>query len=62
MSKKTSQNTREILISEVQTNPSLWDDTHPEYKNCERNKKKWEEVGKIVGLTGITQYNMYLLF
>ncbi|XP_029348355.1 transcription factor Adf-1-like [Acyrthosiphon pisum] len=52
MSKKTSQNTREILISEVQTKPSLWDDTHPEYKNCERNKKIWAEIGKIAGLTG----------
>jgi len=50
---KTSQSTREILISVVQTNPSLWDDTHPEYINREKNKKKWEEVGKITGLTGI---------
>jgi len=53
MSKKTSQNTREILISEVQTKPSLWDDTHPGYKNCERNKKIWAEIGKIAGLTGM---------
>lgn len=53
MSKKTSQNTREILISEVQTKPSLWDDTHPGYKNCEMNKKIWAEIGKIAGLTGI---------
>lgn len=58
MSKKTDQITREILISEVQTNQSLWDDTHPDYKNCEKNKKKWEEVGKVVGLTGIIQYNI----
>jgi hypothetical protein len=46
MSKKTSQNTREILISEVQTKPSLWDVTHPGYKNCEKNKKIWAEIGK----------------
>lgn len=30
---------REILISEVQTRPSLWDDTHPEYKNVEKKQK-----------------------
>jgi len=30
---------REILISEVQTRPCLWDDTHPQYKNIEKTKK-----------------------
>jgi len=44
---------REIIISEVQTRPSLWDDTHPQYKNVERNKKMWEEIGKSLGKTGI---------
>jgi len=58
VSKKTSQNTREISISEVQTNPSLWNDTHPEYINREINKKKLVAVGKIIGLTGIIQYNI----
>jgi len=47
---------REILISEVQTRPSLWDDTHPEYKNVEKNKKLWCEIGKLVGIPG-----MYIL-
>jgi len=43
---------REIIISEVQTRPSLWDDTHPQYKNVERNKKMWEEIGKSLGKSG----------
>lgn len=67
MSKKncTNQNTRELLISEVQTKPSLWDDTHPQYKNNERNKKIWEEIGNVVGMTGkqiryYYYYNLYL--
>lgn len=34
-----SNDMREILISEVQTRPCLWDDTHPQYKNVEKNKK-----------------------
>lgn len=59
MLKKTSQNTREILIFEVQTKPSLWDDTHPGYKNCENNKKIWAEIGKIAGLTGIIHFIIY---
>lgn len=47
---------REILISEVQTRPSLWDDTHPQYKNVEKNKKLWCEIGKLIGIPG-----MYIL-
>lgn len=47
---------REILISEVPTRPSLWDDTHPQYKNVEKNKKLWYEIGKLIGISG-----MYIL-
>jgi len=48
----TESDLREIIISEVQTRHSLWDDTHPQYTNVERNKKMWEEIGKSLGKTG----------
>lgn len=47
--KRSVESMREIIISEIQTRPSLWDDTHPQYKNVERNKKMWEEIGKSLG-------------
>jgi len=50
---RSVESMREIIISEVQTRPSVWDDTHPQYKNVERNKKMWEEIGKSLGKTGI---------
>lgn len=60
MSKRNSfqDSTREILISEVQTRPCLWNDTHPHYKDSEKNKKIWEEIGNVVGLTGMCCINV----
>ncbi|KAL5245841.1 hypothetical protein ACI65C_013249 [Semiaphis heraclei] len=43
---------REILISEVQTRPCLWNDEHPQYKDSEKNKKIWEEIGKVIDMSG----------
>jgi len=43
---------RENLISEVQLRPVLWNDRLKEYKNSEKIKKIWAEVGAICGLTG----------
>lgn len=43
---------REQLISELQLKPILWNDRHKEYKNTEKTKKIWAEVGAVCGLTG----------
>lgn len=43
---------RENLISEVQLRPILWNDRQKDYKNAEKTKKIWTEVGAICGLTG----------
>jgi len=51
-----SNEQREILISEVQLRPPLWNDRHPEYKKTEKTNKMWEEVGKSVGFPGKTMY------
>jgi len=58
MTKRSSfqDSTREILISEVQTRPCLWNDEHPQYKDSEKNKKIWEEIGKVIEMTGISIY------
>lgn len=47
---------RELLISEVQPRPTLWNDRHPEYKKKEKTKKMWEEIGKVVGFSGKILY------
>lgn len=43
---------RELLISEVQGRPSLWDDRHPDYKKTEKTNKLWDEIGAVVGFSG----------
>jgi len=53
--------TREILISEVQTRPCLWNDEHPQYKDSEKNKKIWEEIGKVIEMTGIAIYYVIIM-
>jgi hypothetical protein len=51
---KFTSEQREILISEVQLKPILWND----YKDTKiikipkKQKKIWDEVGAICGLTG----------
>jgi len=49
---KFTSEQREMLISEVQLKPILWNDRHKDYKNTEKTKKIWDEVGAICGLTG----------
>jgi len=51
-----SNDMREILILEIQTRPCLWDDTHTQYKNVEKNKKIWSEIGKLIGISGMYPY------
>ena len=43
---------RELLISEVQGRPSLWNDRHPNYKKTEKTNKLWDEIGAVVGYSG----------
>lgn len=43
---------REILISEVQSRPSLWNDGHPDYKKTETTDKLWGEIGLAMGFPG----------
>lgn len=43
---------RELLISEVQGRPSLWNDRHPDYKKTEKTNKLWDEIGAVVGYSG----------
>lgn len=43
---------REILISEVQTKPTLWNPENPNYKKTDITSKLWNDVGNAVGLTG----------
>ncbi|CAI6355478.1 unnamed protein product [Macrosiphum euphorbiae] len=43
---------RELLISEVQSRPILWNDRHPEYKKTDKTNKMWEKIGKVVGFSG----------
>lgn len=43
---------RELLISEDQSKPILWNDRHPDYKKTDITKKMWEEIGKVVGFSG----------
>lgn len=45
---------RELLISEIQTRPALWNDRHPSHKNRNYVLKLWEEVAQIVGVSGKT--------
>lgn len=54
MNKKISFSIRkkEILISEVQLRPVLWDDRNKNYKNSEMTKKIWNGVGAACGVTG----------
>jgi len=54
MNKNISFSTRqkEILISEVQLRPVLWDDRNKNYKNTEMTKKIWNQVGAACGVTG----------
>lgn len=54
MSKKNSFSTqkKEILISEVQLRPVLWDDRQKNYKNSEMTKKIWNQIGAACGVTG----------
>ncbi|XP_071057398.1 uncharacterized protein [Onthophagus taurus] len=49
---KFSNSCREILISEVQTKPVLWNDQHPDYKKTEITRKLWGDVGTCIGLSG----------
>jgi hypothetical protein len=49
---KFTSKQREIIISKVQLKPILWNDRHKDYKNTEKTKKIWDEVGAICGLTG----------
>lgn len=49
---KFTSEQREMLISEVQLKPILWNDRHKDYKNTEKTKKIWDEVGAMCGLTG----------
>lgn len=60
MDNKRSPTMREIIISEVQTRPSLWDNAHPQYENAKRIKKIWEEIDETVGTTGVYYSLRYL--
>jgi hypothetical protein len=44
-----SNSDREILISELQARPPLWNDGHPDYKKTEKTDKLWAEIGIIMG-------------
>lgn len=43
---------KELLISEIQTRPVLWNDRHPNLKNRVVSTKQWDKVAKIVGISG----------
>lgn len=48
-----SNASRELLISEVQGRPSLWNDRHPDYtKKLKKTNKLWDEIGAVVGSSG----------
>lgn len=44
-----SKEDREILISEVQTRPAIWNDADPNHKNVDYLDKKWREIAQVVG-------------
>lgn len=41
---------RKILISAVQSRPSLWHHSDKDFKNRSKTSKEWEEVGKLCGI------------
>ena len=43
---------KEILISQVQSKPILWQDTHKSFKNKSVTDKLWLEVGIACGVEG----------
>ncbi|XP_069688245.1 uncharacterized protein [Periplaneta americana] len=42
----------EILISEVQARPSLWNDNDKNFKNIAVTRREWSEVGSQVNVSG----------
>lgn len=51
---KYSQDVEEKLIGLVQERPPLFDKKNSSYKNRHTRDVKWEEIGKILGITGDT--------
>lgn len=47
-----SREHREVLISEVQTRPAIWNDADPNHKNADFIDKKWREIAKVLNKEG----------
>lgn len=52
MTSQTQSIDRELLISEIQTRPALWNDRHRSYKDRQIVAKLWGEVATIVEVPG----------
>ena len=53
------QDISQVLISEVQSLPVLWDKASSEYKQSHKKKLAWMKVSKTIGLTGKTNPGKY---
>lgn len=49
---------KEILISEVQSRPILWQDTNKHFKNKSVTDKLWAEVGLACGVEGKAKFEV----
>lgn len=47
-----SKENREVLISEVQTRPAIWNDADINHKNVDYVDKKWREIAQIMNKEG----------
>ncbi|XP_044763326.1 uncharacterized protein LOC123320184 [Coccinella septempunctata] len=50
--RKLSEREYQILISNVECRPCLWNDEHVDFKNGNITRKQWDEVGESLNLPG----------